>query len=168
VGVKEVISRWLLEESYTISNLEGVSVPGVEWGLAVSTQAPPGVKFSVISPSDKRDRVILVLGVVISPEHRRELEKLSVNERVRLLHTILSKALMVCSDCKIAVKPAISDPQAIVINLEVFNDEIEKYGKSYFLRTLYRLINTYLAVVSGFNEWFPVVVSEKQQYYPYM
>jgi hypothetical protein len=168
VEIKDVISKWLLEESYTISNLEGVGVPGIAWGLSVSTPGAPGVKFSIISPSDKRDRIVLVLGVVISPEHRKELEKLSVNERVRLLHTILLKALTVCSDCKIAVKPAISDPQAIIINLEVFNDEIEKYGKSHFMRTLYRLINTYLAVVSGFNEWIPVVISEKHQYYPYM
>jgi len=168
VEIKDLISKWLLEESYTVSNLESMGVPGIIWGFSVSTPGAPGVKFSIICPSDKKDRVILVLGVVISPEHRRELEKLSVSDRIKLLHTILSKALSVCIDCKIAVKPAISDPQALIINIEIFNDEIEKYGKPYFMRLLYRLINTYLSIVSGFNEWIPVVVSEKHQYYSYM
>jgi len=168
VETRELITKWLLEESYTVSNMGSAGMPGIEWGLNVSTPGVPGVKFSIICPSNKKDRVVLVLGVVISPEHRRELEKLGVNERIRLLHSILLKALLVCIDCKIAVKPAISDPQAIVINIEVFNEEIEKYGKHHFMKILYRLVNTYLAIVSGFNEWVPVVVSDKQHYYSYM
>ena len=168
MNVKELITKWLLEESYSVSSMENLNLPGVAWGLNVSTPGVPSIKFSIINPSDKRDRIVLILGIAISPEHRRELEKLSTSEKVKLLHSILLKALLVCVDCKIAVKPVISDPQVIVINMEVFSEEIEKHGKPYFIKTLYKLINTYLAIVSGFNEWVPVTPSDKQQYYSYM
>jgi hypothetical protein len=166
--IRDLISKWLIEESYIVSKIEDIGVSGIVWGLNVSTPGAPGVKFSIICPSDRRDRVVLVLGVVIATEHRRELEKLDLRERVKLLHTILSKALTICIDCKIAVKPVISDPQVIVVNMEIFNEEIEKYGKPHFVRILYRLINTYLAIVSGFNEWVPIVIGEKQPYYSYI
>ncbi|MEM4481540.1 MAG: DUF2299 family protein [Desulfurococcaceae archaeon] len=155
--LRDIITKWLLEEAYIVSRLEAPPEARVSWSLNVATPGALGVRFSVISPMDRPDKVVLVMGIAISHEHRDLLEKLKLTERIKVLHSILSKALPVCIDCKIAVQPNITNPQTITINMELFEEEIEKYGKPYFIRVVARLLNTYLAVVSGFNEWFPVV-----------
>lgn len=156
-SLKETLSKWLIEEMFVITQMDTTSVQKISWGLNVATPGTPGVKFAVLIPSDKQDRVVLAMGIVISPEHKLELEKLKQVERVRVVHSVLSKALIVCPECKIAVQPNILNPHVITINLEIYNEEIERYGKPLFIKQVTRLINTYLAIVSGFNEWFPVV-----------
>ncbi|MEM1529286.1 MAG: DUF2299 family protein [Desulfurococcaceae archaeon] len=157
MSLRDLITKWLIEEAFAISKLDAPPEARVAWSIGVSTPGAPGVRFSVLSPADRQDRVILAMGIAISPEHRSELERSKPTERVRAMHSILSKALAVCIDCKIAVQPSIVDPQSITINVEVFEEEIVKYGKPYFMRLLTRFLNTYLAIVSGFNEWFPVI-----------
>ena len=164
-SLQDLITKWLVEESFVVSRLETPPEARVMWSLGVSTPGTPGVKFTVFLPVDRQDRVVVAMGIAISPEHRGEIEKLKPAERVRVMHSILSKALMVCSDCKIAVQPSILDPQTIGINVEVFEEEVVKYGKPYFVKLLTRFLNAYLAIVSGFNEWFPVVppgIKEKE------
>lgn len=156
-NLKETLSKWLIEEMFIVTQMDTTTVHKISWGLNVATPGTPGVKFAVLIPADKPDRVVLAMGIVISPEHKLELEKQKQVERVRILHSVLSKALMVCPECKIAVQPNILNPHVITINLEIYNEEIEKLGKPLFIRHVTRLINTYLAIVSGFNEWFPVV-----------
>lgn len=157
MSLRDLITKWLVEEAFVISKLETPPEARVAWSIGASTPGVPGIRFSVLSPADRQDRVILAMGIAISPEHRSELEKSKPTERIRAMHSILSKALAVCIDCKIAVQPNIVDPQSITINMEIFEEEIVKYGKPFFIRLLTRFLNTYLAIVSGFNEWFPVV-----------
>jgi hypothetical protein len=157
LDITESITKWLIEESFTISKLEAPPEARVAWGIGVSTPSVPSIRFSVVMPIDKRDRVVVVMGIVISPEHKNELDKLKPLERVRIMHSILSKALTVCQDCKIAVQPDIVNPSAIAINMEIYEEELAKHGKPYFIRLLTRFLNTYFAIVSGFNEWYPAL-----------
>ena len=159
MSARDLITKWLVEESFIVTKLETPAEAKVSWSIGVSTPGVPGVKFSIITPMDKQDRVILVMGIAISQEHRSELEKLRATERVRVMHSILSKALSVCTDCKIAVQPDVVNPYTIAINMEIYEEEVEKHGKPHFMRLLTRFLNTYLAIVSGFNEWFPVLPS---------
>ncbi|MEM0325412.1 MAG: DUF2299 family protein [Desulfurococcaceae archaeon] len=156
-GLKDLLSKWLIEENFIVTQLDTTTLPRANWGLNVATPGAPGVKFAVISPADKPDRVVLVIGIAISPEHRAELEKLKQTERIKVMHSILSRALMVCNDCKVSVQPSIINPHTITINLEIFGEEIEAHRKPLFIKQVVKLINTYLTIVSGFNEWFPVV-----------
>lgn len=164
--LKETIVRWLVEEAFAISQLELPLEARVSWGLTVATPGSPQVKFSIISPLDRHDKVILVIGIAISPEHRNLLEGLKPTERIKIVHSILSKALPVCIDCKIVVQPNILCPQTITISMELFEEEIERYGKPYFIKVVSRLLNTYLAVVSGFNEWLPVIPPTESERVP--
>jgi hypothetical protein len=157
LSTRDLITKWLVEESFTVTKLETPPETRVSWSIGVSTPGVPGIKFSVIAPMDKQDRIILVMGIAISQEHKVELEKLKPTERVRVMHSILSRTLSVCTDCKIAIQPDVVNPYTIAINMEVFEEEIERYGKPYFMRLLTRFLNTYLAIVSGFNEWFPIL-----------
>ena len=157
MNTRDLVTKWLIEESFIVSKLETPIEARLSWSLGVTMPGPLGLRFTVLSPVDKPDRIILVMGIAISPEHRELLEKLKPQEKLRIMHSILSKSLPVCIDCKIAVQPSILNPQSVTINMEIFQEEIEKYGKPFFLRTLTRLINTYLAIVSGFNEHFPVI-----------
>lgn len=153
---QDLINKWLIEEAFTIRRLEAPPEARIKWGLNVTTPGSPGINFTIVNPIDRPDRYVLALAIVISPEHLRELERLKASERLRVMHSILSKALSVCMDCKIMVQPNILSPQAIAINMEVFEEEIRGYGKPFFLRLVWRLLNTYLAIVSGFNEWIPI------------
>lgn len=157
MNIEDVITKWLIEEAFSVSKLEVPIGVKILWGLNVAVMGPAGAKFSIIKPQDKQDRVILVLGTVISPEHKSELDRLKPTERLRVIHSIISKALMTCPECKIAVQPDIVNPASIVINLEIFDDEILKHGKPFFTKTITKLLNTYFTIVSGFNEWFPVL-----------
>lgn len=157
MSVKDRIMKWLIEESFTVTKLEAPPEARVSWSVGVATPGIPGIRFSIIVPVDKQDRVILVMGIAISQEHKSELEKLKPVERVKVIHGILLKALSVCTDCRIAVQPDAINPFTIAINMEIFEEEIEKYGKPYFMRLLTKFLNTYLAIVSGFNEWLPVL-----------
>ncbi|ADV64909.1 DUF2299 domain-containing protein [Desulfurococcus mucosus] len=154
--IGDLISKWLMDESFILRRFEAPPEARVKWGVNVSTPGTPGVNFTVVNPLDKPDRYILALAILISPEHARELDKLKPAERLRVMHSILSKALTVCADCKIMVQPNILSPQAIAVNMELFEEEIHRYGKPFFLRLVWRLLNTYLAIVSGFNEWMPI------------
>ncbi|MEL9908653.1 MAG: DUF2299 family protein [Desulfurococcus sp.] len=155
-SVQDLIVKWLMEESFTTRKLEAPPGAGIKWGINVTTPGNPGVNFTVANPVDKPDRYILALAIVVSPEHARELEKMKPAERLRVMNSILSKALTVCIDCKIMVQPNIITPQTITVNMEFFEDELRGYGKPFFLRLVWRFLNTYLAIVSGFNEWMPV------------
>lgn len=160
--------KWLTEESYAISRLDLPPDTRVSWSIGVSTPGIPSIKFTVLIPMDRQDRVVLAMGVIISPEHRQELEKTKLTERIRAIHSIFSRALMTCSDCKIVIQPSMVNPQTITINLEVFEDELTKYGKPYFIKALTRFINTYLVIVSGFNELFPIVQSDTKETHFYI
>lgn len=157
MSLKDVITRWLVEEAFIVSKLEVPPEVRVSWGINVSTPGTPGVRFTVLSPVERPDKVILAMVIAISPEHRNELDKMKPAERVRAMHSILSKALSVCIDCKIAVQPNILSPQGITINAEIYEEELTRYSKPYFMRLIARFLNTYLAIVSGFNEWFPII-----------
>ncbi len=162
-NVHELVSKWLVEESFTIRKLEAPPEAKILWGLDVFTPGQPGVNFKIISPADKSDRVLIVLGIGISPDHKRELEKLRQTDRLKIISNILGKALSVCIDCQITVQPNMVDPQALSILLVLFNEEITLYGKPYFMRLIARTLNTYFAIISGFNEWFPVIPEEPRK-----
>jgi hypothetical protein len=159
----ELISKWLVEESFTIRRLEAPPEAKILWGLDVFTPGQPSVNFKIINPADKPDRVLIVLGIGISPDHRRELDKLKQTEKLKVISNILGKALSVCIDCQITVQPNMIDPQALSILLALFNEEIALYGKPYFMRLVARTLNTYFAIISGFNEWFPVIPEDSRK-----
>lgn len=168
-NAKDLISKWLIEETFAVRKMEPQQVAGLNlaWGINVSTPSTPSIAFSVINPSDKPDRYILTLGIGISPEHKRELEKLKPAERLRVMNSIMARALMLCGDCRIAVQPNIIDPQFITINVDLFEEEVLSHGKPYFLRLLFRFLNTYIVIVSGFNEWFPILPGGGREGYVY-
>jgi hypothetical protein len=159
----ELISKWLVEESFTIRRLEAPPEAKILWGLDVFTPGQPSINFKIINPADKPDRVLIVLGIGISPDHKRELDRLKHAERLKVISNILGKALSVCIDCQITVQPNMIDPQALSILLALFNEEITLYGKPYLMRLVARTLNTYLAIISGFNEWFPVIPEDSRK-----
>ena len=157
MSLRDTIVKWLIEEDFIVSKLDVPPGAEVAWCISVSTPGVPTTRFTVLSPAGRSDKIILAMVVTISPEHRSELERLKPAERVKVIHSILSKALAVCMDCKIGVQPNILNPQNIAINADVYEEEVSRYGKPYFMRLVARFLNTYFTIVSGFNEWFPVI-----------
>lgn len=118
----DMISRWLIEETFTLRRLEAPPEARIKWGINVSTPGSPGVSFTIVNPADREDRYVLTLAILVSPEHLKELEKLKPADRLKIMHSILSRALAVCIDCKIMVQPNVLNPQAIVVNMDIFED----------------------------------------------
>ncbi len=161
---RDLISKWLIEEGFEVRRFEGgITPPKVVWGLDVFTPPPIKLNLKVVQYEGREDRYFLLLGVGISPEHRKELDKLSAEERLRFSSKLISKVLSVCNVCNVGIQPSPLNPQAITIALMLFESDVNEGFKSRFVERLTLLINSFFTVVSVFNEEFPIVLREKHE-----
>ncbi|PUA33560.1 MAG: hypothetical protein B7O98_03850 [Zestosphaera tikiterensis] len=94
---RDLVSKWLVEEGFEIRKFEGGVTPlKVVWGLDVFTP-PPKLNIKIVQYEGREDRYFLLLGVGISPEHRRELDRLNVEGRLRFSSKLVSRVLSVCN-----------------------------------------------------------------------
>lgn len=155
--IEAMIYKWLLDENFTVRKIDRPQDFRAKWGLNANTPGAPGIAFSIINPLDKPDRYVMTMGIVISPEHRRELDKHKPQERLRIMNNILFHALSICPECKIVVQPNLLNPEFITVNLDFFAEEFQSDKRFSFMKSLYKFLNTYIAIVAGFNEWLPVI-----------
>lgn len=153
----ELVSKWLIEEGFNIRKLETQPHFRIAWGLDVFTQPPLHVNLKVFRPEGREDRYVLLLGVAVSPEHRKKLSELSVEEALRFSSKLMYRIITVCPACNIGLQPSPIDLQAITVARVVFRNELSENYKPRFVEHIYRLMNTFFTIVSTFNEDFPVI-----------
>lgn len=103
---RDLISKWLVEEGFEIRKFEGgVAPPKVVWGLDVFTP-PPKLNIKIVQYEGREDRYFLLLGVGISSEHRRELDRLNAEGRLRFSSKLVSRVLSVCNICNVSIQPS--------------------------------------------------------------
>jgi len=159
--VEEVITKWLLDEGFEVKRITtGLPIES-SWGLDVRTPPPTRIGFRVFKPKAKPDRTILTLGVAIAKEHLSELNKMRREDRFRFISRLVLELLKVCNTCNILVEPSPIDPRGITITLILIDDYIRKSGRQEFLNNVYKLLNTYVAIISYFNEAFPHIPTSK-------
>jgi len=159
--IEDVITKWLLDEGFEVKRITAGLPIESSWGLDVRTPPPSRIGFRVFKPKAKPDRTILTLGVAIAKEHLSVLNKMRREDRFRFISRLVLELLKVCNTCNILVEPSPIDPRGITITLILIDDYIRKSGRQEFLNSVYKLLNTYVAIISYFNEAFPHIPTSR-------
>ncbi len=159
--IREKIIAWLVDEDHEVKVETPPKGAPIEWVLKVTAKIPPVLARVVIQqPSNKKDRIVVTLGVVVSPQHRDALSKLSLPKRQEVIHKILVDAYKLCPDCVIVVQPNYIDPQSIVITDIIYVDELTKPRLSSSIR---KMTNMLAIISAGFNAYLEVIPSESRR-----
>jgi len=158
--VEKKITSWLIEEGLRIAKLE--KAPGLEvsWGYNVFTPPPTEVNIKVFQPKNFPSQIVLLMGVSFSKPHQEELARLSIDERIKFMSTLLVDLTKICPVCRIGVQPNIATPQAIIVTRILMKDEITK---SLVLDEITRLVNCFLVVNASLWKRFPRTKSTEAQ-----
>jgi len=138
---RDKILTWLAEEGLEV-RVEPIP-PNVPLEWVVLVQAPGFIKVSIAiqQPKGKEDIIAVTLGVMVGPEHREALSKLSREERVVLASGILRDLILACPDCLIAIQPSLEDPQFINVTKLVYTSSLTKENLLYAVRLLVNMFN---------------------------
>ncbi len=161
--LEEVITKWLIDEGFEVKKLDPRFPIKTVWGIDVRTPPPMTVGFSIFKPAERTDRFVILLGVAISPEHLTELSKLKPTERLKFMSRLMLEILKICPTCHVVVEPNPISPRGISTSLTILEETLRKEGRNYLLNSIYRIINTFIAIISYFNEAFPEVTMSKTQ-----
>ncbi|AFK51343.1 hypothetical protein TCELL_0919 [Thermogladius calderae 1633] len=162
-SVEERVNEWLIQEGFIVRKLEAPPEARITWGLDVNTPPPFQVNFKVFKTLDKPDRLVVLIGVVVSPEHRKYLTSMRQEEVLRFMSRLTRILLTACVDCQLTIQPSILDPQTLTVALVLFDDEVRAQGKQVFLKTVMRVLNAYSIIVSLFNEAYPILPQQREQ-----
>ncbi|KSW11311.1 hypothetical protein CF15_00095 [Pyrodictium occultum] len=154
---REKITAWLTDAGLVVAPLNAPMPSNAEWGLLVATPPPLQVKLRVIGL--KNGDVILSIGVNFSEQHREEVRKMPVEERVRFTAQLLERLIAVCPYCRVALNGSIDSPEAIVAEVLLSGDEVSRQR---IMDGVARLVNLFLMVNAVLWERFPGTVAGKE------
>lgn len=145
---KDMVLLWLAEEGLEVK-VERVP-PGVpvEWVILVQIPSIVKVNVAIQQPKGRVDVIVVSLSVVIGPEHRDSILKLSREDRVVLASSIMRDLIMVCGDCAITIQPSLEDPQLINISKFAYTSSLTREGLMSVLRLM---ANTFTLIVTDIN-----------------
>ncbi|MEN2999739.1 MAG: DUF2299 family protein [Acidilobaceae archaeon] len=148
MSLRDKLLVWLAEEGLE-TRIESVP-PGVPVEWAISAFLPGPIRVGVImqQPKDRKDVVMLTLGVMVGNEHREGLMKLSLGERVQIAHDMLKSLLFLCPDCSIFMQPSLEDLQYINLSRVHYVNNLTREELMYSVRVL---SNAFILVVSELN-----------------
>ncbi|MCS7107292.1 MAG: DUF2299 family protein [Acidilobaceae archaeon] len=148
MSLRDKVLVWLAEEGLE-TRIENVP-PGVPVEWAVSAFLPGPIRIGVIiqQPKDRKDIIMLTLGVMVGSEHRDGLMKLGVGERVQIAHDMLKSLLYLCPDCSIFMQPSLEDLQYINVSKIHYVNSLTREDLMYSVRVLG---NTFILIVSELN-----------------
>ncbi len=155
--VQNLITKWLIDEGFEVKKLTPSPQVRFKWGVDVFTPPPLRVNIKIFKPDERPDRVILLLGVGVSPEHQAALARLKDEGRLKFSSKLLSRLITACNTCSIAIQPNPIDPKGVSVGLTIFDDEVDEAFKPRLLSKLMVLVNSFLIIVSTFNEDFPII-----------
>ncbi|ABM80285.1 DUF2299 domain-containing protein [Hyperthermus butylicus] len=154
--LKDRIAGWLAGAGFIVVSFQGPLPSNAEWGLLVSTPPPLQVKLRVMGL--RGGAVTLGIGVNISEHHRKLIEGLSIEERVRLTASMLEKLLMLCPYCRVALQGSLGSPVGIIA--EIYIDGAEA-TKQRIVDDAARLVNIFLLINSILWKRFPATSPER-------
>ncbi len=155
--VKKLITEWLVEEGFEVKKLPAAPQVKFTWGLDVFTPPPLRVNIKIFKPEERPDRVIILLGVGVSPEHQQALSRFKPKERLKFSSRLLYRLITACNNCSVAIQPNPVDLKGVSVASTFFDAEVSEGFKPKLLNMLMVMVNAFLLIVSTFNEEFPVV-----------
>ncbi len=149
------LTKWFIDEGFEVRKITAPPQLKVVWGLDIYTPPPLKINIKVFQPVQGQDKIVFLLGVSVAPEHRSALGKLGLNEKIRFSSKLMRTLTCVCSDCATALQPNPVDLQAVTVAKPLYISEIESGGKPVIMSTIAKLVNSFIAIISTFNEEFP-------------
>jgi hypothetical protein len=145
---RDRILLWLAEEGLEVK-VEQVP-PGVpvEWVVLVQIPGVVRVNVAIQQPKGRVDVIVVSLGVMVGPEHRDSMLKLSREDRIVLASDVMRDLIMVCGDCAIAIQPSLEDPQFINVSKLAYTSSLTKEGLMSMLRLM---ANIFTLIVTDIN-----------------
>lgn len=145
---RDMILIWLAEEGLE-AKVEPVP-PGVaiEWAVSTFIPGPQRIGMMVQKPSGNRKYLVVSIGIMMSPEHREDVMKMSQQERALLFGQILRDVLMLCPDCSVALFPSLDDVQTINVASFIHEDNLSRES---LMRSIRVLANVFMLIVAEIN-----------------
>ena len=100
--LRDKITAWLTQAGFTVAPYQGPLPSNSAWGLLVTTPPPLQVKLRIVCLSD--GNLIAGIAINISDYHRRAVEKMEEEERIKLTSRLIQAVLSVCPHCRLGVQ----------------------------------------------------------------
>ncbi len=159
-SLREKIIAWLVDEDHEVKADAVPKGAPIEWILRVTVKVPVTVKILVQQPTAKKDRIVLSMGVVVSPSHREALMNLPKEERLRIMASIIEALTCLCPDCVVIVQPNPIDPQNVVVTSVVYTEGLTKAVLASRIRVL---VNAFSILSTKLNAALGTVPGEKRE-----
>lgn len=155
-SLRDKIIAWLIDEDHEVKSEPIPPGAPLEWVLGVTAKIPPVVaKIIIQQPSTKRDRIVMTLGVMVSPEHASRLEALRPSERLSIFSDILTTLYSMCPDCVVVVQPSPAEPQNIIITRILYEEEVTRALVSDSVRVLVNALSMISTTLNARLEMVP-------------
>ncbi len=129
---------------------------GFDWVRDIVAQA--GNLRVVVRATGTRDRMILVMPIGFSELHRKMIQLLPAEERVKLVSRVLQAVASICPECRVGLGGTPVTPQGVVAEIHY----VEKPGEQRLADDITRLLNVYLVVNAVLWEKFPALAPTQQ------
>ncbi|MCX8196234.1 MAG: DUF2299 family protein [Acidilobaceae archaeon] len=148
MSMRDRVLIWLAEEGLE-TRVESVpaEIP-IDWALSAFLPGPLRIGVTIQQPKDRKDLIMLSMGIMLGPEHREGLAKLAFGEKVSIANEILKSLILLCPDCSIVVQPSLEDLQYISVSRVHYANSVTKEELMYSVRVLG---NAFVLVVSELN-----------------
>jgi len=136
--------------------------PQAVWSYEIISPPPLAVRLRAFMLNT--NVLVLGIGVKFSPEHQQSIQSLETKEKLRLSSRIILEVLRICPYCRIAVQPALDNPEAVIAEIHRL---LTDCNKAVIAEDVVRLVNVYIAINAVLWDYFPHVVSTGRPQ-PYM
>lgn len=149
-ALREKIISWLIDEDHEVKSEPIPPGAPIEWVLRVTAKIPPiTANITVQQPSTKKDRIVMTLGVMVSPEHRNRLNDLRPVERIGVFSDVLKMIYSICPDCVVIVQPSLVDPQNIIVSKILYHEEVTRVIVAGNVRRLVNILSMISTVLNA-------------------
>ncbi len=159
-STREKIVSWLADEDFEV-HIESPP-PGTpfEWVVRATSKIPVKANVIIQQPKEKKDRVVVTLGVMISDYHRSKMRTLDDLERASISFEIYRDLITVCPDCLVLIQQNIADPESIVITRILYEEQIDRPT---IVNTVKMLVNMFSMLVLKLTSRFGPLQQSKRE-----
>lgn len=155
VEVKALLQGWLVEEGFQVREVED---PRAHFNLA--TQHPAGIRLHVAQPRDRKDRVMVVGKVELSPRDLSRFRSLEAKAREDFLWDL--RFALITNQVQFQLLPNAHDPTAILLTRAIWYDGLTKHQ---FMETLQRVVDAAFLTIWKFRRLLGTTTPEEPPFY---
>jgi len=146
------VLSWLVDEGFEVKKMEVPPQAPLDWSMLVTVKVPIQVNIAIQKPRES-NKVIVSMGVKLSPYHQKAFNSLAEPDRLELRASLVESLLHLCPDCIVVPQP----PTATTMEGMLVSRELpltmggEGGLRLEILRTCRVLANAYQLIVEKLN-----------------